>query len=152
MSDVPDLNDVADLAAKNGHLAVVATTRGDGTVQASLVNAGISTHPSTGHPVLSFVAVGGGAKLANIRARKTVTVTFHLGWQWITVEGAADLAGPDDAELGLDSDQLTTLLRTIFTDAGGTHDNWPEYDATMAAERRTAVLVNPTRIYSNPAR
>lgn len=149
---MPDLNDVAELAAKNGHLAVVATTRGDGTVQASLVNAGISTHPGTGKPVLSFVAIGGVAKLANIRARNSVTVTFHHGWQWITVEGTADLAGPDDPGLGLDADQLTTLLRTIFTDAGGTHDNWPEYDATMAAQRRTAVLINPTRIYSNPAR
>jgi PPOX class probable F420-dependent enzyme len=152
MSAMPDLDDVTDLAAKNGHLAVVATTRGDGTVQASLVNAGVSTHPTTGNPVLSFVAIGGGAKLANIRARKNVTATFHLGGQWITVEGAADLVGPDDTELGLGSDQLASLLRTIFTDAGGTHDNWAEYDSTMAAQRRAAVLVNPTRIYSNPSR
>jgi PPOX class probable F420-dependent enzyme len=147
---MPELNDVAELAAANGHLAVVATVRGDGTVQASLVNAGVSTHPVTGERVLSFVAIGGGAKLTHLRARRAVTVTFHQRWQWVTVEGTAELAGPDDRALGLSSDQLRTLLRTIFTDAGGTHDDWQTYDETMARERRTAVLINPTRVYSNP--
>lgn len=147
---MPDLNEVAQLAAATGHLAVVATVRGDGSVQASLVNAGVSTHPVTGQQVLSFVAIGGGTKLANLRKRRSVAATFQSGWQWITVEGAAELAGPDDLELGLSPDQLRTLLRTIFTDAGGTHDDWPTYDETMARERRAAVLVTPTRIYSNP--
>src|ERR1700756_1287475 len=118
-----DLNDVAELAATTGHLAVVATARADGTVQASLVDAGVSTHPVTGSHVLSFVAIGGGAKLANLRNRLSVAATFHRGWQWITVEGTAELAGPDDTELGLGPDQLRMLLRTIFTDAGGTHDD-----------------------------
>ena len=147
-----DLNDVAEQAAPTGHLAVVATARGDGTVQASLVNAGVSTHPITGRSVLSFVAIGGGAKLANLRKRPAVTATFHHGFRWITVEGAAELAGPDDTRLGLGPDQIRTLLRDIFTDAGGTHDDWPTYDETMARERRAAVLITPTRIYSNPAR
>jgi PPOX class probable F420-dependent enzyme len=147
-----DLNDVAELAATTGHLAVVATTRADGSVQASLVNAGVSTHPVTGRRVLSFVAIGGGAKLANLRDRPAVTTTFHRGFEWITVEGTAELAGPDDPGLGLGPDQLRTLLRDIFTDAGGTHDDWPTYDETMARERRAAVLITPTRIYSNPAR
>jgi surface antigen len=40
-----DLTELAELAAANGHLAVVATVRGDGTIQASLVNAGVSNHP-----------------------------------------------------------------------------------------------------------
>ena len=145
-----DLNELAELASANGHLAVVATVRGDGTVQASLVNAGVGTHPVTGQQVLSFVAIGGGAKLANLRKRPAVTATFQHGWQWISVEGTAELAGPDDTALGLSAEQLRTLLRTIFTDAGGTHDDWPTYDETMARERRAAVLVTPTRIYSNP--
>jgi len=144
-----DLNDVAELAATTEHLAVVATARADGTVQTSLVNAGVSTHPVTGRRVLSFVAIGGGAKLANLRKRPAVTATFHRGWQWITVEGTAELAGPDDPRLGLGPDQLRTLLRDIFTDAGGTHDDWDEYDRVMAEQRRTVVLVAPTRVYSN---
>lgn len=147
---MPDLNDVAALAATNGHLAVVSTVRGDGSVQASLVNAGVGAHPATGQQVLSFVAIGGGAKLAHIRRRPSVTATFASGYQWITVEGTAELAGPDDTGLGLSPEKLAALLRQIFTDAGGTHDDWPTYDETMVRERRAAVLVTPVRIYSNP--
>lgn len=149
---MPDLNDVAAFAATTGNLCVVSTVRGDGTVQASLVNAGVSGHPVSGEQVLSFVAIGGGAKLANLRQRPSVAVTFQRGYEWLTVEGAAELAGPDDTGLGLDADRLATLLRTIFTDAGGTHDDWPTYDETMVRERRAAVLITPTRVYSNPGR
>jgi hypothetical protein len=41
------------------------------------------------------------------------------------------------------------LLRDVFAAAGGTHDDWDEYDRVMAAEGRTAVLVAPDRITSN---
>jgi PPOX class probable F420-dependent enzyme len=143
-----DLDDVAKLAAANGHLAVVSTVRANGTVQASLVSAGVSTHPVAGRPVLAFVAAGR-VKLANLRARPVISATFHHGGQWATVEGTAELAGPDDTGLGLSADQLIALLRTIFTNAGGAHDDWPTYDRTMAEQRRAAVLITPTRIYSN---
>ena len=33
--------------------------------------------------------------------------------------------------------------------AGGEHDDWAEYDRVMAEQRRTVVLIAPTRIYSN---
>jgi hypothetical protein len=42
------------------------------------------------------------------------------------------------------------MLRAISTAAGGTHDDWASYDQVMRDERRTAVLVTPTRVYSNP--
>ena len=72
------------------------------------------------------------------------------GWQWATVEGNAELAGPDDPQPWLtDADRLRLLLREVFTAAGGTHDDWDAYDATMAEQRRTVVLVAPTRVYSN---
>ena len=32
-----------------------------------------------------------------------------------------------------------------------THDDWDAYDRTMREERRTAVLVTPTRTYTNPS-
>ena len=41
------------------------------------------------------------------------------------------------------------LLRDIYTAAGGTHDDWDEYDRVMADERRVAVLVTPERTYGN---
>jgi hypothetical protein len=45
--------------------------------------------------------------------------------------------------------RLPALLRTIFVDAGGEHEDWSEYDRVMAVERRTAVLITPERISSN---
>ena len=65
-------------------------------------------------------------------------MTFRNGWQWATVEGNAELAGPDDPQPWLtDADQLRLLLREVFTAAGGTHDDWDDYDRTMAEQRRT---------------
>ena len=89
------LSDAAALARADRGLAVVSTLRSDGTIQASLVNAGVLDHPATGRPVLGFVTYGR-VKLANLRARPQLAVTFRDGWQWATVEGRAELAGPDD--------------------------------------------------------
>jgi PPOX class probable F420-dependent enzyme len=143
------LSDAAALAAGESGLAVVSTLRADGTIQASLVNAGVLPHPATGEPALAFVTYGK-VKLANLRARPQLAVTFRNGWQWATVEGVGELAGPDDPQPWLtDPDALRLLLREVFTAAGGTHDDWAEYDATMAEQRRTVVLIAPTRVYSN---
>jgi PPOX class probable F420-dependent enzyme len=136
------------LAAEESGLAVVATLRAAGTIQSSLVNAGVIAHPSTSEPVLAFVTYGK-VKLANLRARPQITSTFRNGWQWATVEGSAELAGPEDARDWLDPERLRLLLREIFQAAGGKHDDWNEYDRVMAEQGRTAVLIAPTRVYSN---
>ena len=127
-------------------LAIVSTLRADQTIQSSLVNAGVTKHPETGAEVLAFVTYGK-VKLANLRARPQLAVAFRRGWQYATVEGTAELAGPDDPRPWLDAEGLRLLLRDIFTAAGGTHDDWAEYDRVMAEQRRTAVLVTPARIY-----
>jgi len=143
------LHDAVALAAPDNGLAVVSTVRADATVQASLVNVGLLPHPATGEPALGFTTYGK-VKLANLRARPQLAVTFRNGWQWATVEGRAELAGPDDARPWLkDADRLRRLLREVFTAAGGTHDDWDEYDRVMARERRAVVLIAPTRVYSN---
>jgi PPOX class probable F420-dependent enzyme len=143
------LNEAVALAAADSGLAVISTVRADGTVQASLVNVGLLPHPAGGQPSLGFTTYGK-VKLANLRARPPLAITFRNGWQWATVEGRAELAGPDDTQPWLaDDDQLRLLLRKVFTVAGGTHDNWDEYDRVMADERRAVVLVEPTRVYSN---
>ncbi|MGY1824226.1 TIGR03618 family F420-dependent PPOX class oxidoreductase [Geodermatophilus sp. SYSU D00079] len=144
-----DLDDVSALAAGDHHLAVVATLRADATIQASVVNAGLLPHPATGQRVVAFVTYGP-VKLANLRARPQVGLTFRHGWEWATVEGRAQLAGPDDPQPWLEGpDALRLLLRAVFTAAGGRHDGWEEYDRVMAEQRRTAVLVDPARVYSN---
>jgi len=137
------------LAGAEKGLAVVATVRADGTVQASLVNVALLPHPVSGQPSLGFVTYGK-VKLANLRARPQLAVTFRNGWRWATVEGRAELAGPDDRRPWLaDAEQLRLLIRAVYSAAGGTHDDWDEFDRVMAAERRTVVLVEPTRIYGN---
>jgi PPOX class probable F420-dependent enzyme len=143
------LDEAVALAAAESGLAVVSTVRADGTMQASLVNVGLLPHPAGGQPALGFTTYGK-VKLANLRARPQLAITFRDGWQWATVEGRAELAGPDDPQPWLaDADQLRLLLREVFTSAGGTHDNWAEYDRVMAEERRAVVLIAPTRVYSN---
>jgi PPOX class probable F420-dependent enzyme len=141
---VATLEDFAALAAKEQGLVVVSTLRADGTIQASLVNAGVLPEPAA----LAFVTYGR-VKLANLRARPQLAVTVRSGWQWATLEGTARLIGPDDPADGVDADRLRLLLREVFTAAGGTHDNWDEYDRVMAEQRRTAVLIDASRIYSN---
>jgi PPOX class probable F420-dependent enzyme len=143
------LDDAVALATDESGLAVISTVRADATVQASLVNVGLLPHPATGQPSLGFTTYGK-VKLANLRARPQLAITFRKGWQWATVEGNAELVGPDDAQSWLpDDDRLRLLLREVFAAAGGTHDDWDEYDRVMAAERRAVVLVAPTRVYSN---
>ena len=143
------LNEAWSLAAGESGLAIVATLRANGTIQSSLVNAGVLAHPATGRPVLAFVTYGK-VKLANLRERPQITTTFRQGWQWATVEGTAELAGPADPQPWLsDPERLRLLLREVFQAAGGQHDDWDEYDRVMAEQGRTAVLITPTRVYSN---
>ena len=143
-----NLDQVAELGRQDKGLAIVATLRADGTIQSSLVNAGVMRDPLTGEQVLAYVTYGK-VKLANLRERSQTAVTFRAGWQWATVEGSAQIIGPDDPHPGVDSERFRLLLRDVFTAAGGTHDNWPEYDRVMAEQRRAVVLVRPTRIYGN---
>jgi PPOX class probable F420-dependent enzyme len=146
---MPTLEEAAALAVADQGLAVVSTLRADATIQSSLINAGVLPHPSTAAPVLGFVTYGP-VKLANLRSRPQISVTFRSGWQWATVEGRAELAGPADPQPWLTGpDALRVLLRDIFTAAGGTHDDWDAYDQVMREQGRTAVLIEPTRIYSN---
>src|SRR5687768_4161127 len=107
-------------------------------------------HPLTGEQVVALVAVGGSLKLRNLRADPRATIVARAGWNWAAVEGEAQILGPDDPHPDVDGGRLRTLLRDIFTAAGGTHDDWDTYDRVMAEERRAVVLIVPRRAYSNP--
>ena len=142
------LQDVLKIAQRERFLAVVSTLRADSTIQSSIVNAGVLAHPIDGGEVVGFVTYGR-AKLAHLRQRPQVTLTFRSGWEWAAVEGRAELIGPDDPRPDIDPEPLRLLLRQVFSAAGGTHDDWDAYDREMAEQRRAIVLVSPTRIYSN---
>ena len=62
-------------------------------------------------------------------------MAFRAGWQWVAVEGTAEIIGPDDPHPDVDADRLRSVLRDVFSAAGGTHDDWDEYDRVMERER-----------------
>ena len=123
-------------------------------MHASLVNAGVLEDPVTGTtavatPLIATVVRSNARKLAHLRRTGHATVVFRHGYEWASVDGPARIVGPDDPLDGFGPEALPELLRAVFRAAGGTHDDWDEFDRVMAAERRTAVLVEPARIVSN---
>jgi PPOX class probable F420-dependent enzyme len=144
-----DLSKFGDLVPLDNGLCVISTIRRDGSVQSSVVNAGVLPHPLTGDPVVGLVAAGR-TKLRNLRADPRCTIVARGAWRWAAVEGTAEIIGPDDPHAEVDGERLRVLLREIFKAAGGRHDDWDTYDRTMAEERRAAVLIAPQRTYSNP--
>ena len=141
-----DLDDVRDFLADEHGLAVVSTTQADGRVLSSVVNCGVTPHPVTGTETVALVSRGGAARLAHVRRGSEVTIAAQRSWRWIAVTGACDLIGPDDPVEEIAGDRLRVLLREVFQAAGGTHDDWDEYDRVMAEDRRCCMFVAPTRI------
>jgi PPOX class probable F420-dependent enzyme len=145
-SDMKTLGDFATLAREGRGLASVAVLRADATIHSSVVNVALLLDPHSGEPAIGFVTYGA-VKLRNLRLRPQCTVTVVSGRQWVTVEGSAEVVGPDDQPAWFDGDRLPALLREVFIAAGGTHDDWEAYDRVMAEQRRAAVFVSPHRIY-----
>jgi PPOX class probable F420-dependent enzyme len=142
-----DLADFEALVPRDHGLVVMTVIGPDGRIRPSVVNAGVVDHPLTGERVPAVVIQGRARKLAHLRARPRASVVLRAGWQWAGVEGPTEIIGPDDPAEGIDAERLRLLLREIFTAAGGTHDDFDEYDRTMAAERRAAVLITPERVF-----
>ncbi|HET6965581.1 MAG TPA: pyridoxamine 5'-phosphate oxidase family protein [Acidimicrobiales bacterium] len=143
-----DLELVRHLAAAT-HLAVLATTRTDGSVHASLVSAGVADHPITGVPAVAVVVGGSARKLGHLRRAGRGAAVFAQGYRWVAVEGPVRIIGPDDPCDEVPAAEVPALLRGIFAAAGGSHENWDEYDRVMAEERRAAVFVEAERISSS---
>lgn len=140
-----DLSDIERLVPGEHGLATVSMAEPDGTVHSSVVNAGVFPHPVSGNPTVAFVARAASHKIRHLRDDPNITVLLRVGWEWAAVVGTAELIGPDDELDGFDPTRVPQLLRDVYTAAGGIHEDWDEYDRVMAAERRTAVLVTPTR-------
>lgn len=140
------MDEVKELVSSEQGLCVVSTTRADGSVHSSVVNAGPLPDPATGDEAFALVARGAARKVALIADAGRASLTFRRGWRWAGVEGPARVIDGGNLPDGVD---LPTLLRDIFSAAGGTHDDWDEFDRVMAAENRVAVLVEPARIIGN---
>ena len=143
-----DLALVEQLGAANHGLAIVSVVRADSSIHSSLVNAGVLDHPVRGERIVGCVIAGSARKLQLLRPAGRASLAFQHGWQWVSVEGPIEIAGPDDPGV-VPADDVPELLRTVFRAAGGTHEDWDEFDRVMAAERRTAVLVAPERLLTN---
>ncbi len=145
-----DLELVNRLAGADHHLAVFTTARLDGTVHASVVNAGLIEDPIDGHPGVGAVVYGASRKLNLLRQSGTASVVFKSGFEWVALAGPVRLIGPDDGtDFGLD---VPAVIRSVFRAAGGTHADWDEFDRIMAEERRCAVFVGSAKITTNPMR
>jgi len=131
------------------HLAVLATTRADGRVHASLVSAGLIDDPITGERSIGAVVAGGARKLEHLRRSGRAAAVFTQGYRWVSVEGPVRIVGPDDPVDGFPPAELPALLRRVFVAAGGTHDDWDAYDRAMAEERRAAVFIQAERTTGN---
>jgi hypothetical protein len=151
MPDAGLLDKARALIAQDSGLAVAVTCRADRTPHASVVNAGVLDHPVNGTPIVGFVARGHARKLDNIRTRPEVTIVWRVAWEWVAVDGRAQLVGPTDPIEGLTPADLPRLLRSVYAAAvGGTEHEWASLDEEMEREGHTAVLISPTRLYSNP--
>lgn len=143
---MPDLHDVRGFLAEETGLATVSTTQADGRVLSSIVNCGVVDHPVSGSPCVALVSRGDAARIGHVRRGSQVTVAVRRGWSWVSVTGPADLIGPDDLPDTFDAEALRLLLREIFQEAGGTHDDYAAYDQAMADEGRVAILVAVDRV------
>lgn len=157
MRFMAEIAEFQELIGREHGLVTVSVLRDDGSISSTVVNAGVLPHPVTGEPVVGMVIRGGTRKLEWLRKRPYTNVVVRAGWRWAAAEGPVELIGPDDPRAGFTDppggdERIRLLLREIFTAAGGTHDDFGVYDRVMAAERRTAVLLVPDKIYSNPAR
>lgn len=144
------IDDVRRVVQLEEGLATVSTLRADGSLQLTVVHAGVVKHPVTGEPVPAFVARGGTHKIDHLRARPTIGMLWRAGWAWVALDGTTELCGPDDPLDGVDDEARRLLLRTIAEASKVVHNDWDEYDRVVLAERRAAVLVTPARIYQNP--
>ncbi len=141
------IDDIRRFVPLDHGLAIVSVGLPSGGVASSLVNAGVVDHPATGAPVVGFVVRGDSRKLVHLRrdpappsrggpAGAGSRRAARSSWSARTTPGSAS--------------RPTTLaahLRAVFAGAGGTHEDWDEFDRVMAAERRTAVLLQPARVY-----
>jgi PPOX class probable F420-dependent enzyme len=145
-SDVERVRRVADADPQ----AMFATARRDGTIQASLIRAGVMDHPVTGRPTVAALLRGWSVKLRHLRRIPRATVLFRSPSAWVTVEGRTSLIGPEDGGEGYDPATFPALRRTVYTAAGGTPTE--EWDRLMDDERRALVFVELDRVYSNTPR
>lgn len=134
------------VAAENGLCSFVCLD-GSGSPHVSIINAGVMDNPVTGETSVACVVRANARKARLLRSDPRAAVAFRHRWDWVAVHGTAQLIGLDDPAEGVTD--TPELLREVFRSAGGTHEDWDEYDRVMAKERRLAIFVTLDHITSN---
>ncbi|WP_419863222.1 pyridoxamine 5'-phosphate oxidase family protein [Candidatus Poriferisodalis sp.] len=134
------------VAAENGLCSFVCLDS-NGSPHVSIINAGVMDNPVTGETSVACVVRANARKARLLRSDPRAAVAFRHRWDWVAVHGTAQLIGLDDPAEGVTD--IPELLRDVFRSAGGTHEDWDEYDRVMAKERRLAIFVTLDHITSN---
>jgi len=143
---------VRELSKADGGWAVLPTSRPDGTIQASIVTACVTSNPLNGAESVAFLCRGGTVKIRNLRGKERATIVFRSGSSWVTVEGQLSLIGPDDPVDRFNQADVPGMLRDIQVALRGGHDDWATFDKNMAEQRRAGAFISLDRVYSNPGR
>ncbi len=117
------------------HQAILATIRKDGRPQLS----NVLTSYHDGRMLVSITETR--AKYHNLvrDPRATLLVLGDNFWQYITIDGTAELARLPGA---------APLLRQYYElSAGKPHPNWEEYDEAMRQERRVLASFSIEKLY-----
>jgi PPOX class probable F420-dependent enzyme len=135
--------------AELDHQPMFATSRRDGSVQATLVRAGVFDNPLTGRPAVASLLMRNTLKTRNLRRFPRATIMFRSTHHWVTVEGHATLIGPDDPVEGFEGERFRQLRREVYKACAGNPADWDGWDRKMDKEGRAVVFVEIERVYSN---
>ena len=124
----------------NNHRGVLTAFRRNGAAQMSIITCGAYQDG------VAFTVTETRAKLHILRRNPNCTLLVSAEeWRpFVVLEGQARIMSANNT----DADELRLALRDVYRAAAGEeHSNWDEYDAAMATDRRSAIIVVPTHIY-----
>jgi PPOX class probable F420-dependent enzyme len=85
------------------------------------------------------------AKYVNLSRRPwaALHVSSEDFWQYVVLEGDAELSAVAQQEDDAAVEELVTLYRNML----GEHEDWADYRRAMVRDRRAVVRLRPTRAY-----
>ena len=122
------------------HRGVLTTLKADGRPQLSNI-----TYDLGDDGIVRISVTDSRAKTRNLRRdpRASLHVTTEDFWQYVVVEGEADLTPPATAPDDSTVDELVAYYRAV----AGEHSDWDEYRRAMVEEGRLMVRLRPEHAY-----
>ena len=126
--------------ARPRHWGVLATVRRDGRPQLS--NIGYSLGDDD---LVRISVTDSRAKTKNLRRdrRATLYVPGDTFWQYLVLDGEAELSPVAGAQDDATVDELVSYYRAVQ----GEHPDWDEFRADMVAEGRLVIRLRATHAY-----